>query len=99
MEGIVEPGEVIYVPSGWWHTVLNLGDTIAVTQNFVDHANILGVCSYLKYHKPELHEAFLSSLKEQKPTVFEKYCSASTEKSEWDKLMEGEDGDESFSLF
>ncbi|KAJ3106057.1 hypothetical protein HDU97_007060 [Phlyctochytrium planicorne] len=41
IEVIQEPGDVIFVPAGWWHAVLNLDEVnIAVTQNFVGEANL-----------------------------------------------------------
>ena len=35
VEGICKAGEILHVPSGWWHLVVNLEKGIALTQNFV----------------------------------------------------------------
>ena len=35
LECVCEPGDVLFVPSGWWHMALNVTECIAVTQNFV----------------------------------------------------------------
>ncbi|KAF4123550.1 JmjC domain, hydroxylase [Geosmithia morbida] len=35
LEGICRAGEILHVPSGWWHLVVNTEPGIALTQNFV----------------------------------------------------------------
>ncbi len=36
-EGILNPGEVIFIPETWPHAVYNLDDIVAASGNFVDH--------------------------------------------------------------
>ncbi|KAK8089577.1 hypothetical protein PG997_004538 [Apiospora hydei] len=54
IEGICRTGEMLYVPSGWWHLVINLEAGIALTQNFVTNSqkHLAHVLSFLK-HKPD----------------------------------------------
>ncbi|QBM91133.1 Cupin-like domain-containing protein [Metschnikowia aff. pulcherrima] len=45
---ITFPGECMYVPSGWWHTVINLDESIALTQNFVPDVKLGNALHFFK---------------------------------------------------
>ena len=62
MEGICGEGEVLHVPSGWWHLVFNLEPSIAITQNFVPEAHLMNVLDFLK-NKPSQVSGFGSHIK------------------------------------
>jgi len=47
LECVCEPGDVLFVPSGWWHMALNLTECIAITQNYVSVANLPKVLDFL----------------------------------------------------
>jgi hypothetical protein len=38
----------MFVPRGWWHCVLNVEDTVAVTQNYVSDCNLADVLQFLR---------------------------------------------------
>lgn len=52
VEGICEAGEILHVPSGWWHLVVNLENGIALTQNFVPKSHLADALEFLK-EKPD----------------------------------------------
>lgn len=57
-EGICRAGEVLYVPAGWYHLVLNLEESLALTQTFVPRAQLGGVLSFLR-DRPEQVTGFV----------------------------------------
>lgn len=71
MEGICKEGEVLHVPSGWWHLVVNLAPSIAITQNFVPQAHLGKVLAFLKY-KPDQVSGFRNHVKDPYRAFVEK---------------------------
>eukprot|EP01034_Spumella_vulgaris_P028752 gene28752-35668_t len=69
MECIQEPGETIYVPGGWWHGVLNLTDTIAITQNFCSYSNFDAVWRATRKRRRKMAVTWLRELHEHHPTL------------------------------
>lgn len=62
------PGDLIFIPNGWWHQVLNIEECIAVTQNVVCDANLTNVVKFLKAKKrPDVWLALQAALKEHHP--------------------------------
>ena len=80
-------GDVVFVPSGWWHAVINLEDTIAITQNFVGEGNLSKVLNFLKRRRDQvsgvdsattLYDRFAESLKKSRPDIWENISSSSS---------------------
>ena len=101
-EGICRAGEILHVPSGWWHLVVNLEDGIALTQNFVPESHIGGVLSFLK-DKPDQvsgferqvsdpYGLFLDRLREERPGLLEEGLRQLAEKKRrWDAVVGDDD--------
>ncbi|MCJ1437067.1 hypothetical protein MMC27_006452 [Xylographa pallens] len=112
VEGICHAGEVLHVPSGWWHLVVNLSPSIAITQNFVPQAHLPEVLAFLK-DKPDQvsgfkkevadpYGLFLQKMKEQHPELLQKAIqqleqSKEGRKRKWDELVKGHDEHEALN--
>jgi Cupin-like domain len=110
LEGICGEGEVLHVPSGWWHLVVNLDTSIAITQNFVPRSHLSSVLSFLK-NKPDQvsgfkqdvkdpYNSFVFSMEKQYPELLAQAIAdlgklAEAKKRKWESAV-GEVGSEGF---
>ncbi|CCD70226.1 Bifunctional arginine demethylase and lysyl-hydroxylase psr-1 [Caenorhabditis elegans] len=71
------PGETMFVPSGWWHVVINEEYTIAVTHNYCSVENLHLVWPKTVKGRPKLSKHWVKRLTEQRPELLEIIKSAS----------------------
>jgi hypothetical protein len=53
IECIQEPGDTIFVPGGWWHCVINLEFSMAITQNWLPPQSLPSVWAQIKKDWPK----------------------------------------------
>ncbi|MES3001665.1 MAG: cupin-like domain-containing protein [Pseudomonadota bacterium] len=56
--GTIGPGDMLFMPSGWWHWVLGLENSITVSHNFFNQANFNEHLGGLMRNLPRLVEGF-----------------------------------------
>jgi hypothetical protein len=103
LEGVCREGEVLHVPSGWWHLVVNLDASIAITQNFVPRSHLPDVLSFLKDNTADQvsgfkkdvtdpYGTFVERMREQHPELLEQALAelvkrAEGRKRKWDAAV------------
>ncbi|KAJ0089343.1 hypothetical protein Patl1_32796 [Pistacia atlantica] len=98
IECICKAGEVIFVPNGWWHLVINLEESIAITQNYVSRRNLLNVLDFLKRpnastlvsgtrDRVNLHDKFRSAIESSFPGDIDRLEKIAEEKKALEKKV------------
>lgn len=102
IEGICREGEILHVPSGWWHLVVNLEPSIAITQNFIPRAHLSAALDFLRNKANQVsgfrrdvedpYRLFVAKMQEMHPDLLEQAMrqlekEKEGKKRKWDELV------------
>jgi hypothetical protein len=105
VEGVCRAGEILHVPSGWYHLVINIEGGIAITQNFVPQAYLHDALGFMKYKSEQVtgfkgevndpYKTFILRLRERYPEVLDEALEKmekkhGLKKRKWDELVKGD---------
>ena len=107
-EAVCKPGEIMFVPAKYWHSVMNLQDGIAITQNFVSSYNLQEVLEFTKF-KPDqvsgfqgdLYSSFSEKLSSERPEEWAKvnHKRLKERKTKWEQLTSSNNHSETLFNF
>eukprot|EP01126_Amoeba_proteus_P053920 TRINITY_DN659_c1_g1_i6.p1 TRINITY_DN659_c1_g1~~TRINITY_DN659_c1_g1_i6.p1 ORF type:complete len:211 (-),score=43.38 TRINITY_DN659_c1_g1_i6:123-755(-) len=93
IEFVQRPGDLVFIPSGWWHSVINLDSTIAFTQNYVSESNLRKVFIFLKTKQDlGLSKKFSDVLTQHHPDLYQQLLDDTNQK-DWSEII-GDDGED-----
>eukprot|EP00049_Salpingoeca_infusionum_P006253 m.103978 g.103978 ORF g.103978 m.103978 type:complete len:418 (+) comp13248_c0_seq9:455-1708(+) len=69
IEFIQEAGEIVFMPGGWHHVVINITDSIAVTQNFCTVTTFPVIWRRTVHGRPKLSQRWLRELRTHRPEL------------------------------
>ncbi|EFR03612.1 F-box protein [Nannizzia gypsea CBS 118893] len=103
LEGICGEGEVLHVPSGWWHLVVNLSESIAITQNFVPRKHLRSTLDFMQNKADQVsgfrkdiedpYGLFVQRMQETYPDMLEQALleMEAKKKRKWDEVVKAVD--------
>lgn len=59
-DDVLEPGEILFTPSGWLHDVTTLSDSISITWNFIHESGRERLCEFLEAYPADAEREVLA---------------------------------------